>query len=119
MRKQAERWGAELYPEDVESLSVKTAPFTVQSSERKVIIFLFYATLFFDSECIENVGFDMLYNCVFNPWRKVLSFFCAIVFWFVSSSPRKVETIVDSVGDSLLLLNICASIGLMNISSVF
>ncbi|WZY91509.1 hypothetical protein YC2023_063838 [Brassica napus] len=36
MRKQAERWGAELYPEDVESLSVKTAPFTVQSSERKV-----------------------------------------------------------------------------------
>lgn len=40
MRKQAERWGAELYPEDVESLSVKTAPFTVQSSERKVIIFL-------------------------------------------------------------------------------
>ena len=40
MRKQAERWGAELYPEDVESLSVGTAPFTVQSSERKVIIFL-------------------------------------------------------------------------------
>ncbi|KAF3511073.1 hypothetical protein F2Q69_00002088 [Brassica cretica] len=36
MRKQAERWGAELYPEDVESLSVGTAPFTVQSSERKV-----------------------------------------------------------------------------------
>lgn len=44
MRKQAERWGAELYPEDVESLSVKTAPFTVQSSDRKVIIFLCYAT---------------------------------------------------------------------------
>jgi len=36
MRKQAERWGAELYPEDVESLSVTTAPFTVQTSERKV-----------------------------------------------------------------------------------
>lgn len=47
MRKQAERWGAELYPEDVESLSVKTAPFTVQSSERKVIIFLGYVTLSF------------------------------------------------------------------------
>ncbi|CAE6043526.1 unnamed protein product [Arabidopsis arenosa] len=36
MRKQAERWGAELYPEDVESLNVTTAPFTVQTSERKV-----------------------------------------------------------------------------------
>ncbi|XP_010554821.1 PREDICTED: NADPH-dependent thioredoxin reductase 3-like isoform X2 [Tarenaya hassleriana] len=36
MRKQAERWGAELYPEDVEVLDVKTAPFTVKSSERKV-----------------------------------------------------------------------------------
>ena len=47
MRKQAERWGAELYPEDVESLSVKTAPFTVQSSERKVIIFLCVSTLLF------------------------------------------------------------------------
>ncbi|XP_019166013.1 PREDICTED: thioredoxin reductase NTRC [Ipomoea nil] len=36
MRRQAERWGAELYQEDVEFIDVKNAPFTVQSSERKV-----------------------------------------------------------------------------------
>ncbi|MCD9643931.1 hypothetical protein HAX54_031823 [Datura stramonium] len=36
MRRQAERWGAELYQEDVEFVDVKNAPFTVQSSERKV-----------------------------------------------------------------------------------
>ncbi|KAJ9695873.1 hypothetical protein PVL29_011042 [Vitis rotundifolia] len=36
MRRQAERWGAELFQEDVEFLDVKTSPFTVQSSERKV-----------------------------------------------------------------------------------
>ncbi|XP_017243392.1 thioredoxin reductase NTRC [Daucus carota subsp. sativus] len=36
MRNQAERWGAELYQEDVEFLDVKTSPFTVQSSDRKV-----------------------------------------------------------------------------------
>ncbi|PQP94879.1 NADPH-dependent thioredoxin reductase 3 [Prunus yedoensis var. nudiflora] len=36
MRRQAERWGAELYQEDVESIDVKTRPFTVESSERKV-----------------------------------------------------------------------------------
>lgn len=36
MRNQAERWGAELFQEDVEFLDVKTNPFTVQSSERKV-----------------------------------------------------------------------------------
>lgn len=36
MRRQAERWGAELYQEDVEFLDVKNRPFTVQSSERKV-----------------------------------------------------------------------------------
>ncbi|KAL1813548.1 hypothetical protein ACET3Z_023613 [Daucus carota] len=36
MRKQAERWGAELFQEDVEFLDVMTRPFTVQSSERKV-----------------------------------------------------------------------------------
>lgn len=47
MRKQAERWGAELYPEDVESLNVTTAPFTVQTSERKVIIFLCLSLFFF------------------------------------------------------------------------
>lgn len=38
MRKQAERWGAELYQEDVEFVDVKNSPFTVQSSERKVIL---------------------------------------------------------------------------------
>lgn len=36
MRRQAERWGAELYQEDVEFIDVKNAPFTVRSSERKV-----------------------------------------------------------------------------------
>ncbi|KAK4580640.1 hypothetical protein RGQ29_024331 [Quercus rubra] len=36
MRRQAERWGAELFQEDVESIDVKSHPFTVQSSERKV-----------------------------------------------------------------------------------
>ena len=41
MRRQAERWGAELFQEDVESIDVKSRPFTVQSSERKVIYYLF------------------------------------------------------------------------------
>ncbi|XP_060177343.1 thioredoxin reductase NTRC [Lycium barbarum] len=36
MRRQAERWGAELYQEDVEFIDVKNTPFIVQSSERKV-----------------------------------------------------------------------------------
>lgn len=36
MRRQAERWGAELFQEDVEFMDVKSRPFTVQSSERKV-----------------------------------------------------------------------------------
>ncbi|XP_050227197.1 NADPH-dependent thioredoxin reductase 3 [Mercurialis annua] len=36
MRRQAERWGAELYQEDVESVDVSNSPFTVKSSERKV-----------------------------------------------------------------------------------
>ncbi|XP_049400691.1 NADPH-dependent thioredoxin reductase 3-like [Solanum stenotomum] len=36
MKRQAERWGAELYQEDVEFIDVKNAPFTVHSSERKV-----------------------------------------------------------------------------------
>jgi thioredoxin reductase (NADPH) len=35
MRRQAERWGAELFQEDVEFIDVKSSPFTVQSSERK------------------------------------------------------------------------------------
>lgn len=37
MRKQAERWGAELFQEDVEFIDVKKRPFTIQSSERKVV----------------------------------------------------------------------------------
>lgn len=37
MRRQAERWGAELYQEDVEYIDVKNTPFTVKSSDRKVI----------------------------------------------------------------------------------
>ncbi|KAK6127383.1 hypothetical protein DH2020_038865 [Rehmannia glutinosa] len=36
MRRQAERWGAELFQEDVEFIDLKNSPFTVQSSERKV-----------------------------------------------------------------------------------
>ncbi|QHO44792.1 NADPH-dependent thioredoxin reductase [Arachis hypogaea] len=36
MRNQAERWGAELYHEDVEAVDVKSSPFTIQSTDRKV-----------------------------------------------------------------------------------
>ncbi|XP_044467227.1 thioredoxin reductase NTRC [Mangifera indica] len=36
MRRQAERWGAEMYQEDIEYVDVKNSPFTVKSSERKV-----------------------------------------------------------------------------------
>ncbi|KAJ0099987.1 hypothetical protein Patl1_20480 [Pistacia atlantica] len=36
MRRQAERWGAELFQEDVEYIDVKNSPFTVKSSEREV-----------------------------------------------------------------------------------
>ncbi|KAG6537782.1 thioredoxin reductase NTRC-like [Zingiber officinale] len=36
MRRQAERWGAELFQEDVEFLDVKSSPFTVRSSEHEV-----------------------------------------------------------------------------------
>lgn len=36
MRRQAERWGAELYQEDVEFIDVNNSPFTIQSSDRKV-----------------------------------------------------------------------------------
>lgn len=38
MRRQAERWGAELHQEDVEFVDVKNRPFTVQSSDRKVML---------------------------------------------------------------------------------
>ncbi|EOY09171.1 Thioredoxin reductase isoform 2, partial [Theobroma cacao] len=36
MRRQAERWGAELFQEDVEHIDVKNNPFTIRSSEREV-----------------------------------------------------------------------------------
>ncbi|CAN6443971.1 unnamed protein product [Victoria cruziana] len=36
MRRQAERWGAELFHEDVEHLDLRKRPFTVRSSEREV-----------------------------------------------------------------------------------
>ncbi|KAK5842866.1 NADPH-dependent thioredoxin reductase 3 -like protein [Gossypium arboreum] len=36
MRRQAERWGAELFQEDVEHIDVRSNPFTIQSSEREV-----------------------------------------------------------------------------------
>ncbi|KAL2923563.1 Thioredoxin reductase NTRC [Bienertia sinuspersici] len=36
MRRQAERWGAELHQEDVEFVDVKNSPFTVRSSEREI-----------------------------------------------------------------------------------
>lgn len=36
MRRQAERWGAELFQEDVEHIDVRINPFTIQSSEREV-----------------------------------------------------------------------------------
>lgn len=51
MRRQAERWGAELFQEDVEFIDVKNDPFTVQSSERKVIY------------CFQNVIL-LLYICM-------------------------------------------------------
>eukprot|EP00798_Chlamydomonas_sp_ICE-L_P006681 gene6681-3346_t len=36
MRKQAERWGAELYTEDVEFIDLTTRPFTIRSTDREV-----------------------------------------------------------------------------------
>lgn len=36
MRRQAERWGAELFHEDVEQVDLKNRPFTIRSSEREV-----------------------------------------------------------------------------------
>ncbi|PIA48342.1 hypothetical protein AQUCO_01400742v1, partial [Aquilegia coerulea] len=36
MRRQAERWGAELFQEDVEFIDVKTSPFTIKSSDREI-----------------------------------------------------------------------------------
>ncbi|XXG83562.1 hypothetical protein AAC387_Pa10g1290 [Persea americana] len=36
MRQQAERWGAELFQEDVEFVDLKSRPFTIRSSEREV-----------------------------------------------------------------------------------
>jgi thioredoxin reductase len=36
MRRQAERWGAELHTEDVEAVDVTTRPFTIRTTEREV-----------------------------------------------------------------------------------
>lgn len=36
MRQQADRWGAELFQEDVEFVDVKNRPFTVRSTDREV-----------------------------------------------------------------------------------
>ncbi|XP_062186568.1 thioredoxin reductase NTRC-like [Phragmites australis] len=36
IRKQAERWGAELHQEDVEFVNVKSSPFVIRSSDREV-----------------------------------------------------------------------------------
>jgi thioredoxin reductase (NADPH) len=36
MKKQSERWGAELYTEDVEFVDISQRPFTIRSSEREV-----------------------------------------------------------------------------------
>ena len=36
MRAQAERWGAELYQEDVEFIDMNTSPFTIKSSDRSI-----------------------------------------------------------------------------------
>ena len=36
MRQQAERWGAELYTEDVEFVDVRQRPFVVRTSEREI-----------------------------------------------------------------------------------
>ncbi|KAL8162954.1 hypothetical protein V2J09_014443 [Rumex salicifolius] len=45
MKRQAERWGAELYQEDVELIDVKSRPFLVASGERKIKCHsLIYAT---------------------------------------------------------------------------
>lgn len=45
MRRQAERWGAELFQEDVESVDVKHSPFTVRSGERQVYMVLWHVVL--------------------------------------------------------------------------
>lgn len=42
MRKQAERWGAELYQEDVEFVDVKRSPFVIRSSDREVLAIVLF-----------------------------------------------------------------------------
>ncbi|KAL9319199.1 hypothetical protein ACSQ67_015716 [Phaseolus vulgaris] len=60
MRRQAERWGAELYQEDVEAIDVKSSPFTVRSSERKCKFgYIFGNSFYFESNIrsiFPNVG---------------------------------------------------------------
>lgn len=63
MRRQAERWGAELHQEDVEVIDVENSPFTVQSSERKVIYSLAACRLQFN-DCNE-ISFPKFQDCIF------------------------------------------------------
>jgi hypothetical protein len=60
MRKQAERWGAELHQEDAEFVNVKSSPFVIRSSDREVLIyvlFLLYSIIHF-----WNI-YDLLCSC--------------------------------------------------------
>ena len=79
MRKQAERWGAELFQEDVESIDLKNRPFTVQSSERKVMDY-------FLSKCMNKLWildflFKSLYVYVESSVHTVLVLFPKIFFF--------------------------------------
>jgi thioredoxin reductase len=59
MRKQAERWGAELHQEDVEFANVKSSPFVIRSSDREVFIhmlFLLYSIIHFGTFMIYYVA---------------------------------------------------------------
>lgn len=68
MRRQAERWGAELYQEDVESIDVKTRPFTVESSERKV-------KYYFAQVLVLNI-FVICFNWVLSNFTEVAFMQC-------------------------------------------
>jgi len=53
MRKQAERWGAELHQEDVEFVNVKSSPFVIRSSDREVrtsVLFVSYLVYILEFE---------------------------------------------------------------------
>lgn len=82
MRRQAERWGAELYQEDVEFIDVKNAPFTVRSSERKVKLpFVDRLTYYVATKlilaavchCIERLFGQTYFKAIFSKKHKCLS----------------------------------------------